>query len=113
LTSIPTTQLLLCLHCAVTAAALLQVTLVITDVEGSTELWEWDYGVMTLAQEVHDSVMRSLIGRCVWALLFIRSVWWVEGVGSRVQGTWAAGYLPHSGSVANQPSQSMNSKSGK
>ena len=40
-----------------------QVTLVITDVEGSTELWEWDYAVMTLAQEVHDSVMRSLIGR--------------------------------------------------
>lgn len=35
----------------------------VTDVEGSTELWEWDYGVMTLAQEVHDSVMRSLIGR--------------------------------------------------
>ncbi|WIA17584.1 hypothetical protein OEZ85_014409 [Tetradesmus obliquus] len=40
-----------------------EVTLVVTDVEGSTELWEWDYAVMTLAQEVHDSVMRSLIGR--------------------------------------------------
>eukprot|EP00882_Tetradesmus_deserticola_P025269 GHRQ01027742.1.p1 GENE.GHRQ01027742.1~~GHRQ01027742.1.p1 ORF type:complete len:371 (+),score=135.61 GHRQ01027742.1:195-1307(+) len=40
-----------------------EVTLVVTDVEGSTELWEWDFGVMTLAQEVHDSVMRSLIGR--------------------------------------------------
>lgn len=40
-----------------------QVTLVVTDVEGSTELWEWDHNVMTLAQEVHDSVMRTLIGR--------------------------------------------------
>jgi hypothetical protein len=36
---------------------------VVTDVEGSTELWEWDHNVMTLAQEVHDSVMRTLIGR--------------------------------------------------
>jgi class 3 adenylate cyclase len=52
-------QLTLCCTCV-------QVTLVITDVEGSTELWEWDYGVMTHAQEVHDSVMRSLIGR--WAV---------------------------------------------
>jgi class 3 adenylate cyclase len=43
-----------------------EVTLVVTDVEGSTELWEWDYAVMTLAQEVHDSVMRSLIGRYAW-----------------------------------------------
>lgn len=40
-----------------------EVTLVVTDVESSTELWEWDLTVMTLAQEVHDSVMRSLIGR--------------------------------------------------
>jgi hypothetical protein len=42
-----------------------EVTLVVTDVEGSTELWEWDYSTMTLAQEIHDSVMRSLIARCV------------------------------------------------
>ena len=44
----------------------------ITDVEGSTELWEWDYAVMTLAQEVHDSVMRSLIGRWVCDRALVR-----------------------------------------
>lgn len=57
-----------------------QVTLVITDVEGSTELWEWDYAVMTLAQEVHDSVMRSLIGRCVYVCVGQVDTgggWWV------------------------------------
>ena len=42
-----------------------EVTLVITDVEGSTELWEWDYGLMTIAQEMHDSIMRDLISRYV------------------------------------------------
>jgi hypothetical protein len=41
-----------------------EVTVVITDVEGSTELWEWDHGVMTVAQEIHDNVMRDLISRC-------------------------------------------------
>lgn len=40
-----------------------EVTLAITDVEGSTELWESLPSVMTQAQEVHDSVMRKLIGR--------------------------------------------------
>lgn len=33
--------------------------LVNTDVEGSTELWEWNREVMDLATKVHDRVMRS------------------------------------------------------
>ncbi|GBF94709.1 adenylate cyclase [Raphidocelis subcapitata] len=40
-----------------------EVTVVITDVEGSTELWEWDHGVMNIAQELHDNVMRDLISK--------------------------------------------------
>ncbi|KIY97406.1 adenylate cyclase [Monoraphidium neglectum] len=40
-----------------------EVTIVITDVEGSTELWEWDGGVMDAAQEIHDSLMRDLISK--------------------------------------------------
>lgn len=40
-----------------------EVTVVITDVEGSTELWEWDHGVMTVALEIHDNIMRDLISR--------------------------------------------------
>ena len=40
-----------------------EITVVITDVEGSTELWEDDYELMTHAQEMHDSILRSLIGR--------------------------------------------------
>jgi hypothetical protein len=43
------------------------VTIVITDVEGSTELWEWDGGVMDAAQEIHDSLMRDLISKWVTA----------------------------------------------
>lgn len=31
----------------------------ITDVEGSTELWEWDREAMDAATKVHDRVMRS------------------------------------------------------
>ena len=34
-------------------------TLVCTDVEGSTELWEWDNTAMTEAQAIHDRIMRS------------------------------------------------------
>jgi len=41
---------------------------VITDVEGSTELWEWDHGLMTVAQEMHDNVMRDLISKCVFVI---------------------------------------------
>ena len=35
------------------------VTLVSTDVEGSTELWEWDRDAMDAATMVHDRAMRS------------------------------------------------------
>ena len=35
------------------------VTLVTTDVEGSTELWEWDGQAMDEAQNLHDRIMRS------------------------------------------------------
>ena len=35
------------------------VTLVCTDVEGSTELWEWDKAAMDEAQALHDRIMRS------------------------------------------------------
>eukprot|EP00775_Hariotina_reticulata_P007075 gene7075-7288_t len=52
-----------------------EVTLVMTDVEGSTELWEWDLTVMTLAQEVHDSVMRSLIGSLAMQQAMLEAEW--------------------------------------
>ena len=35
------------------------VSLVSTDVEGSTELWEWDRDAMDAATKIHDRVMRS------------------------------------------------------
>lgn len=35
------------------------VTLVSTDVEGSTELWEWDKKAMDDAQAIHDRIIRS------------------------------------------------------
>uniref|UniRef100_A0A7S0UVR3 Guanylate cyclase domain-containing protein n=1 Tax=Polytomella parva TaxID=51329 RepID=A0A7S0UVR3_9CHLO len=35
------------------------VTLVMTDVEGSTELWEWDTGLMAEAIELHDRTIRA------------------------------------------------------
>ena len=34
------------------------VTLVSTDIEASTELWEWDRDAMDAATKVHDRVMR-------------------------------------------------------
>ena len=34
-------------------------TLVATDVEGSTMLWEWNHAVMDEAIEVHDRIMRA------------------------------------------------------
>ena len=37
------------------------VTLVCTDVEGSTELWEWDKDAMNEAQALHDRILRSQI----------------------------------------------------
>ena len=41
-----------------------EVAVAVTDVEGSTELWEWDREVMARALEVHDNVMREEISRC-------------------------------------------------
>ncbi|DBA80596.1 TPA: hypothetical protein ACH3X1_007856 [Trebouxia sp. C0004] len=38
------------------------ITLVSTDVEGSTELWEWDREVMDQAIDVHDHVIRTQLG---------------------------------------------------
>jgi exonuclease 3'-5' domain-containing protein 2 len=34
---------------------------VVTDVAGSTELWEWDAGVMDLALQLHDATLRTLL----------------------------------------------------
>jgi len=39
-------------------AAETSVTLVCTDVEGSTEMWEWDNKAMMDAISLHDRVMR-------------------------------------------------------
>ena len=37
------------------------LTLVCTDVEGSTELWEWDTAAMLQAVAAHDRAMRGLM----------------------------------------------------
>ncbi|KAK9805610.1 hypothetical protein WJX72_007771 [[Myrmecia] bisecta] len=39
------------------------VTLVLTDVEGSTELWEQNHQVMSAAISLHDRLMRALLSR--------------------------------------------------
>lgn len=39
------------------------VTLVSTDVEGSTELWEWDKAAMMEAIGIHDSLMRCNLSK--------------------------------------------------
>lgn len=43
------------------AACRSEVTLVCTDVEGSTSMWEWNSAVMQEAIFAHDSVLRKLI----------------------------------------------------
>ena len=39
------------------------LTLVMTDVEGSTELWEWDRVVMMEAITLHDRIMRASLAK--------------------------------------------------
>ena len=39
------------------------LTLVLTDVEGSTELWEWDHAAMMEAIQMHDCLMRAHLRR--------------------------------------------------
>lgn len=39
------------------------ITLVATDVQGSTELWEWNNRVMMEAINLHDRIMRSQISK--------------------------------------------------
>jgi class 3 adenylate cyclase len=38
-----------------------QCVQVVTDVEGSTQLWEWDAEVMGEAVELHNSVLRGVM----------------------------------------------------
>jgi class 3 adenylate cyclase len=37
------------------------VSFVVTDVAGSTELWEWDAAVMDQALQLHDDTLRALL----------------------------------------------------
>lgn len=39
------------------------VTLVLTDVQGSTELWEWDTELATEGLMLHDKVLRAYLAR--------------------------------------------------
>lgn len=39
------------------------MTLIHTDVEGSTELWEWDKDTMDVAQSLHDRLLRSQLSK--------------------------------------------------
>jgi hypothetical protein len=47
----------------VTGHSSLYVTMVMTDVEGSTRLWEWDSGAMAAAIAMHDALLRRLLRR--------------------------------------------------
>eukprot|EP00892_Ulva_mutabilis_P004658 jgi/Ulvmu1/2564/UM014_0015.1 len=48
----------------VTGHASPHVTMVMTDVEGSTKLWEWNAPVMAAAISMHDSFLRRMLRRC-------------------------------------------------
>ena len=37
------------------------ISIVMTDVEGSTGLWEWNGGIMNSALALHDHTLRSLL----------------------------------------------------
>lgn len=47
----------------VTGHASPYVTMVMTDVEGSTRLWEWDSHAMAKAITMHETLMRKLMRR--------------------------------------------------
>ena len=47
------------LVCAMCAGEGQPMSLVVTDVEGSTELWEWNHNVMMQGQALHDQIMRK------------------------------------------------------
>jgi class 3 adenylate cyclase len=47
----------------VTGHAAPYVTMVMTDVQGSTRLWEWDSNAMASAITMHDTLMRKLLRR--------------------------------------------------
>ena len=57
-----------------------EVAIAVTDVEGSTELWEWDRETMARALEVHDNVMREEISRCAGTFVFVSVLDCVSGV---------------------------------
>ena len=59
----PTPHLCLAPHSTGVNSMSKQVTLVLTDVEGSTELWEWDTEVMSAAIDMHDRVLRSTMSK--------------------------------------------------
>ncbi|EFJ39834.1 hypothetical protein VOLCADRAFT_100490 [Volvox carteri f. nagariensis] len=48
------------------------VTLVATDVEGSTELWEWQPDVMNTALALHDKLARLTIATCCGYEVYLR-----------------------------------------
>ena len=47
----------------VTGHASPYVTMVMTDVQGSTRLWEWDSSAMAAAISMHDTLLRKLLRR--------------------------------------------------
>ena len=54
--------LLLSTHAYVRAVAGQEMSLVATDVQGSTELWEWNNFVADSAMVTHDETMRNQLG---------------------------------------------------
>ncbi len=51
------------------------MSLVMTDVEGSTALWEWNSYIMNIALGLHDHTLRALLpqffGYEVWPMLLL------------------------------------------
>ena len=53
----------LCPACGDPAGEGKPATLVLTDIEGSTELWEWDSDAMMEALNLHDRIIRSQLAQ--------------------------------------------------